>query len=85
MKKPREVIQHGRIQHAPLLRHPRRAPVRHGPERRGLYSKAALIEHFGADANMVALRLELAADCPKVIANKIMDLCVVYYPDRIGR
>jgi hypothetical protein len=34
---------------------------------------------------MVALRLKLAADCPKITANKIMDLCGVYYPDRIGR
>ena len=53
-------------------------------ERRGLYSKATLIEHFGADANMVDLRLKLAAGCPKIAANQIMDLCGVYYPDRIG-
>ena len=31
----------------------------------------------------VALRLELAAGCPKIAANKIMDLCGVYYPDRV--
>ena len=31
------------------------------------------------------LRLILAAGCPKVGANKITDLCGVYYPDRIGR
>jgi hypothetical protein len=42
-------------------------------ERRGLYSKATLIERFGADANMVALRLTLAAGCPKIAANQIMD------------
>ena len=54
-------------------------------ERRGQYRKATLIEHFGADANMVDLRLKLAAGCPKIAANKIMDLCGVYYPDRIGR
>lgn len=54
-------------------------------ERRGQYRKATLIERYGSDANMVELRLILAADCPKVIANKIMDLCGVYYPDRIGR
>jgi hypothetical protein len=35
--------------------------------------------------NMVDLRLELAAGCPKIAANQIMDLCGVYYPDRIGR
>ena len=33
---------------------------------------------------MVDLRLKLAAGCPKIAANKIMDLCGVYYPDRIG-
>jgi hypothetical protein len=34
---------------------------------------------------MVDLRIELAAGCPKTAANQIMDLCGVYYPDRIGR
>jgi hypothetical protein len=34
---------------------------------------------------MVELRLELAAGRPKIAANKIMDLCGVYYPDRIGQ
>ena len=43
-----------------------------------------MIERYGPDANMVALRLELAAGCPKIAAGKIMDLCGVYYPDRIG-
>jgi hypothetical protein len=51
-------------------------------DRRGLYSKATLIERFGVDANMVELRLELAAGCPKIAANKITDLCGVY-PDRV--
>jgi hypothetical protein len=40
---------------------------------------------YGPDKNMVDLRLKLAAGCPKIAANKIMDLCGVYYPDRIGR
>jgi hypothetical protein len=31
------------------------------------------------DQNIVELRLILAADCPKVIANKITDLCGVIY------
>jgi hypothetical protein len=44
-----------------------------------------LIERYGPDVNMVALGLTLAAGCPKIAANKIMDLCGVYYPDRIGR
>ena len=43
-------------------------------ERRGQYRKATLIERFGADMNMVELRLILAADCPKVAANRMMDL-----------
>jgi hypothetical protein len=34
-----------------------------------------LIERYGPDANMVALRLELAAGCPKIAAGKVMDLC----------
>jgi hypothetical protein len=53
-------------------------------DRRGQYRKATLIERYGADANMVDLRLKLAAGCPKIAANKIMDLCGVYYPDRVG-
>ena len=49
------------------------------------YRKAMLIEHFGPDQNMVDLRLILAEGCPKIAANRIMDLCGVIYPDRIGR
>jgi hypothetical protein len=54
-------------------------------ERRGQYRKATLVERYGADANMVDLRLELAADCPRVIADKPVDRCGVIYPDRIGK
>ncbi len=54
-------------------------------ERRGRFRKATLIERYGADKNMVDLRLELAAGCPKIAANQIMDMCGVFYPDRIGR
>jgi hypothetical protein len=39
----------------------------------------------GPDANLVDLRLKLAADCPRVIADKPVDRCGVMYPDRIGR
>jgi hypothetical protein len=45
--------------------------------------KATLIERYGPDKNMVDLRLELAAGCPKIAAGKIMNLCGVVYPDRI--
>jgi len=34
---------------------------------------------------MVDLRLILAADCPKVVANKFGDLCGVIYQDLVGR
>jgi hypothetical protein len=54
-------------------------------DRRGQYRKATLIERYGADANLVDLRLILAADCPRVIAEKPVDRCGVIYPDRIGR
>jgi hypothetical protein len=37
-------------------------------ERRGQYRKSTLIERYGPDKNMVDLRLELAADCPKIAA-----------------
>jgi hypothetical protein len=53
-------------------------------ERRGQYRKATLIERYGADANMVDMRLILAAGCPKIEAGKVMDLCGVIYPDLIG-
>ena len=49
--------------------------------RKGQYLKSSLIRYFGPDQNMVDLRLVLAADCPKAIANKITDLCGVVYPD----
>ena len=39
-------------------------------ERRGQYRKATLIERYGPDRNMVDVRLELAAGCPKIAANQ---------------
>jgi hypothetical protein len=48
-------------------------------------SKGKLIGRYGPGKNMVDLRLELAAGCPKIAAGKIMDLCGVIYPDPIGR
>ena len=49
--------------------------------RKGQYLKSSLMRRFGPDQNMVELRLILAGACPKVIANKITDLCGVIYPD----
>jgi hypothetical protein len=45
------------------------------------YRKATLIARYGAGANIVDLRLILAADCPKVVASKSADQCGVVYPD----
>ena len=63
---------------------PQRCSPARNAKRRGQYRKATPLERYGADANMVDLRLTLAAGCPKIAANRIMDLCGVYYPDRIG-
>jgi hypothetical protein len=38
--------------------------------RKGQYRKSTLIERYGADANMINVRLVMAADCPKVIATR---------------
>ena len=48
--------------------------------RKGHYRKSMLIERDGADANMIELRKIITADCPKIVANKIPDLCGVIYP-----
>jgi hypothetical protein len=53
--------------------------------RRGHYRKATLIERYGPDQNMAALRLILAEGCPKIAANQMMDLCGVIYTDRVGK
>jgi hypothetical protein len=53
--------------------------------RKGQYLKSSLMHRFGRDQNMVDLRLILAADCPKVVANKFGDLCGAIYPDLAGR
>ena len=57
---------------------------RNNAKRAGI-TRRLLIERYGPDKNMVDLRLELAVGCPKIAASQIMDLCGVYYPDRIGQ
>ena len=52
-----------------------------GPTRQ--YRKATLIERYGPDQNMVDLRLILAADCPKAVANELADFCGVIYADML--
>jgi hypothetical protein len=46
---------------------------------------APIAQSYGGRLPLVDLRLTLVAGCPKIAANKIMDLCGVYYPDRIGQ
>ena len=53
--------------------------------RTGQYRKATLIERYGPDQNMVDLRLILAADCPKAVANKLADFCGVIYADMLPK
>ena len=53
-------------------------------ERRGQYCKATLIERSGPDRSMVDLRLELAAECPRVIADRPVDRCGVTIPTASG-
>jgi hypothetical protein len=49
-------------------------------ERRGQYRKATLIERYGPDKNMVDLRPELAAGCPKIAAGNVMDCAASIIP-----
>jgi hypothetical protein len=49
------------------------------------YTKSTLFERFGAEANLVDLRLILAHDCPKIGAGKAMDLCGMVHPELIGK
>jgi hypothetical protein len=49
--------------------------------RRGQYRKTTLIERYGPDQNIVDLRMILATDCPRVIADKPSDRCGVVYSD----
>jgi hypothetical protein len=53
--------------------------------RKGQYLKSSLMRRFGPDQNILDLLQILAADCPKVIANRATDLCGVIYPDKIAR
>src|SRR5882724_7452780 len=50
----------------PARLHKMRAP--------GQYRKATLIERYGPYRNMVDLRLQLAAGCPRIAAGRVMDL-----------
>jgi hypothetical protein len=47
-------------------------------DRRGQYSRARLIERYGADIGLPELR-HLIADCPR--RNKLGDTCGVLFPD----
>ncbi len=49
--------------------------------RGGNYRKTTLVELYGPDANLIDLRLVLAADCPRVVIDKNTDHCGIFYPD----
>ncbi len=49
-------------------------------ERRGRLRMARLIEQYGADMRLPELRYILAADCPRVVADRVYDRCGVHYP-----
>ena len=53
-------------------------------ERRGRLRVAKLIEQYGADIRLPELRYILAADCPRVVADKVYDRCGAHYP-QLGR
>jgi hypothetical protein len=55
-------------------------------ERRGRLRIAQLIAQHGADIRLPELRYILAADCPRVVADRVYDRCGVHYPqlDRLG-
>jgi hypothetical protein len=49
--------------------------------RRGRLATARLLAEHGADLPGPTLRRILAADCPRMIANKLHDPCGVHFPD----
>jgi hypothetical protein len=49
-------------------------------ERRGRLSTARLLAEHGSAMPMPTLRHLIAADCPRVLAGRIYDLCGVHYP-----
>jgi hypothetical protein len=40
-----------------------------------------LIERYDPDEDITNLRLKVAADCPRRIENRMLDLCGIHYPD----
>jgi hypothetical protein len=51
---------------------------------RGQYRKATLIERYGPDANMVDLRLKLAAGCPKSLPIQLWTCAACTIPTASG-
>ena len=49
-------------------------------DRRGRLRVAKLIAQYGADMRLPELRYILAADYPRVVADKVYDRCGVHYP-----
>jgi hypothetical protein len=48
--------------------------------RRGVYTVARLIEQHGREFDLIALRLQLAADCPAYHTGRSTPLCGARYP-----
>jgi hypothetical protein len=66
-----------------LLRDHPYDPVRfacHKCSRAGQHRRTTLIERYGPDEDMTNLRLKVAADCPRRIENRMLDLCGIHYP-----
>jgi hypothetical protein len=49
--------------------------------RAGRYSVERLIDRRGCDGKVVDLLADLAADCPRHVANKFNDRCNAHCPD----
>jgi len=47
-------------------------------------SGGPFLERVRARETLLERYSSLPPGCPKIASNKIMDLCGVYYPDRIG-
>jgi hypothetical protein len=49
-------------------------------DRRGRLHTARLLAEHGSDLPMPDLRRIIAADCPRMAANKMHDVCGVHFP-----
>jgi hypothetical protein len=52
--------------------------------RRGRLHTSWLLAEYGPDPPMPALRRIIAADCPRMLAGHVHDVCGVHFPGLIG-